>query len=567
MKMDWQRNAYIIGIFVLGFLLLLEWNQFSTEQKNEINQQQSVAVTTIPSNGIVSEETVAAQTDESTSDLPGVAPSTQNTVPVTESAPINDNRLIHVVTDSFDIQIDKFGGDIVKVALPKHKLRLGKEEAYTLLNRTNQSIYVAESGIIGNNATDKSSTKRPLFSSLQNEYVMEDGTDTLTVDLKYQQDGALITKRFTFTRSDYLIDVRYIIDNKASTDWKGGLYGQIRRDSKEPISTSDQGIGVSPFLGAATTTPDTNYKKLNFSDLADKTEKFTMSGGWVAMVQHYFVSAWIPNKDTDNQFLLRRLGNKDLYLMSFSTPQVTIPAGEQGELSASFYVGPKDVNRLEGIAEYLDLTIDFGWLWWIAKPLFQLLLNIDQFVGNWGWSIIILTLIIKTIFFYPSAISYRSMAKMRKLAPKMKSLKDSYGDDRQKMSQEMMKLYKTEKVNPMGGCLPILIQMPVFIALYWVLMEAVELRHAPFLLWISDLSVKDPYFILPIIMGATMFIQQQLNPTPPDPMQAKIMKWMPVAFTFMFLWFPAGLVLYWVTNNTLSIIQQYVITRRIEAEG
>ncbi len=254
-----------------------------------------------------------------------------------------------------------------------------------------------------------------------------------------------------------------------------------------------------------------------------------------------------------------------MYLLGFISPETLVQPGTQAEVSARFYVGPKNIDDLELIAENLDLTIDFGFLWWIAKPIFHLLDYIHDHIGNWGWSIIVLTIIIKAIFFYPSALSYRSMAKMRKLSPKMKALKERVGDDKQKMSQEMMKLYKKEKVNPMGGCLPILIQMPVFISLYWVLMESVQLRHAPFALWITDLSVMDPYFIFPLVMGATMFIQQQLNPTPPDPMQAKIMKWMPVAFTFMFLWFPVGLVIYWVTNNTLSIIQQYIITKKIEA--
>lgn len=562
MKMDWQRNAYILGIFVLGFLLLLEWNQFSIEQKIETSQQQTVAVTTIPEDSSIP-ETPTPQIGDS--ELPTVAPSEQNAIPSSANAPINSNRLISVTTDSFDLEIDKLGGDIVKITLLKHKLRLGEEEGYPLLSRTANTTYIAQSGLIGTNATD-TAEGRPLFSANQNNYTLEENETTLNIDLEYIQNGVVITKRYTFTRNDYLIDVNYLIDNKTSSPWQGGLYGQIKRDTHEPLATSDSGLGVNPYLGAATSEPENNYSKISFGDLDDGKQEFTKLGGWVAMVQHYFISAWIPNSDTENQFSLRKLGSRDLYLFGFSTPQISVQPGEQGTLSAGFYAGPKDVDRLEEISPYLDLTIDFGFLWWIAKPLFHLLLSINEYVGNWGWSIILLTLVVKTVFFYPSAISYRSMAKMRKLGPKMKSLKESYGDDRQKMSQEMMKLYKTEKVNPMGGCLPILIQMPVFISLYWVLMESVELRHAPFMLWITDLSVKDPFFILPIIMGATMFIQQQLNPTPPDPMQAKIMKWMPIGFTLMFLWFPVGLVIYWVTNNTLSIIQQYIITRRIEAE-
>lgn len=569
MKMDWQRTAYLSGIFVLGFLLLLEWNKFSEQQELVTQQQDNTVVTSNVTPQITNSSIIpTAQADNVDSELPTPAPSSQSDVPSVATAsqtPVSNQRLIHITTDVFDIQIDKHGGDIVQVALPKHKLRLGNETPYILLNQTTETTYIAQSGIIGANATD-TAAGRPLFTASASEYVLSENEDSLIVDLSFSQQDINITKRFTFTRSDYLINVSYIIDNQSSSIWQGNLYGQIKRDSSKPIATADSGFGVNPYLGAATSTPESNYEKITFDDLSEKKEEFITTGGWVALVQHYFVSAWVPNSESDNQYSFRKLGSKDLYLFGFSTPATVVNAGEQGTLSADFYVGPKDVYRLESISPYLDLTIDFGWLWWIAKPLFQFLLFIHGFIGNWGWSIIALTFVIKAVFFYPSAVSYRSMAKMRKLSPKMQRLKEMHGDDRQKMSQEMMKMYKTEKVNPMGGCLPILIQMPVFIALYWVLMESVELRHAPFMLWITDLSVKDPYFILPIIMGITMFIQQRLNPTPPDPMQAKIMQWMPVAFTFMFLWFPAGLVVYWVTNNTLSIIQQYLITRKIEAE-
>ena len=444
-------------------------------------------------------------------------------------------------------------------------MELGGEQGFTLLNQTAATTYIAQSGLVGPNATD-TADGRPLFTSAQSAYTLEDGQDTLNVDLNFVQNNVAITKRFSFTRGDYLIKLTYLVDNQSSETWKANLYGQIKRDSHRPPAAADSGFGVNPYYGAAITTEEDQYKKVSFGDLDDKSEKFSTQGGWVAMVQHYFTSAWVPNSDERNEFFLKKLGSKDMYLMGYISPQVTIAANSQGELTSQYYAGPKDIDRLEDIAEYLDLTIDFGWLWWVAKPLFIVLDFLHSYISNWGWSIIALTIIIKAIFFWPSAMSYRSMAKMRKVSPKMQAIKDRYGDDRQKMSQEMMKLYKTEKVNPMGGCLPILIQMPVFIALYWVLMESVEIRHAPFILWIKDLSVMDPYFVFPLIMGGTMFIQQQLNPTPPDPMQAKIMKWMPVGFTVLFLWFPAGLVVYWVTNNTLSIIQQYVITRKIEAE-
>ena len=273
----------------------------------------------------------------------------------------------------------------------------------------------------------------------------------------------------------------------------------------------------------------------------------------------------MPDQGQLNSYSLRKLGAKDLYTFGFTSPVVAIAPGDRGEIGAGFYVGPKDQHRLEKISPYLDLTVDYGWLWWIAKPIFALMTLIHDLVGNWGWTIILLTVVIKALFFKLSATSYRSMAKMRKLQPEMTRLRELYGDDRQKLSQEMMNFYKKEKVNPMGGCLPILIQMPVFIALYWVLFESVELRHAPWILWIQDLSIKDPYFVLPVLNGISMYITTLLQPEPPDPTQAKVMKIMPVAFSFLFAFFPAGLVLYWTVNSVLSILQQWVITRRIEA--
>ena len=365
-------------------------------------------------------------------------------------------------------------------------------------------------------------------------------------------------------KGSYLIDVQYHIDNNSAAAWQGAMYGQIKRDGYIPPNDM---IGMQPFVGAAITTDDSNYKKMSFGDIADEKMAASKTGGWVALVQHYFISAWIPDAAQQNQYTIKKMSSKDLYLLTFTSPVNTIAANDSGRFNAQFYVGPKIIKNLEAISPFLDLTIDFSWLWFIAKPLFYVLDFVHGLVGNWGIAIIILTMFVKLIFLYPSAMQYRSMAKMRKLQPKMMDLKEQYGDDRQKMSQELMKLYRTEKVNPLGGCLPILLQMPVFIALYWVLMESVELRQAPFMLWITDLSIKDPFFILPLLMGATMYIQFKLNPTPPDPMQAKVMQLMPIIFTVMFMLFPAGLVLYWTTNQTLSIIQQYLITKKIEEQG
>ena len=566
--MDWQKPAYMGGILVLSLAILFEWNQFKEDKALATASDDNSLVSTI--NGMGSKQNspnipIVPIIEES--DLPTAA--SESTLP-TDTAQISDNvtenmsDFVTIKTDSIEMVINRNGGDIVQAVLPRHKVKLNGEQGFTILDQTQTTTYIAQSGLIGVNGTD-TSNGRPLFSSANSSYELTSGSGSIDVDLTLNQNGVSIIKRFTFFENQNEINVTYLIDNQSDSNWQANLYGQIKRDSHKPIAAADSGVGVSPYVGAATTTNDDKYEKLTFSDLEEESKNFSIKGGWVAMVQHYFTSAWIPDEESINKIFLRKLKNQDMYLLGFVSPETLVRPGAQAEVSARFYVGPKNIDDLELIAENLDLTIDFGFLWWIAKPIFHLLDYIHDHIGNWGWSIIVLTIIIKAIFFYPSALSYRSMAKMRKLSPKLKALKERVGDDKQKMSQEMMKLYKKEKVNPMGGCLPILIQMPVFISLYWVLMESVELRHAPFALWITDLSVMDPYFIFPLVMGATMFIQQQLNPTPPDPMQAKIMKWMPVAFTFMFLWFPVGLVIYWVTNNTLSIIQQYIITKRIEA--
>ena len=321
-------------------------------------------------------------------------------------------------------------------------------------------------------------------------------------------------------------------------------------------------MGMQSFLGMALSSSEKPYEKYDFSDLKEDPINQVIQGGWVAFIQHYFLSAWIPSAEEEHTYQSRF--KNGLHLMGFISPVTKVDIGETKTIGASLYIGPKIIERLEQAAPKLDLTVDFGWLFFVAYPLFFLLDFLHSLVGNWGVAIILVTVVVKAIFFKLSAASYRSMANMRRVAPKLKSLKDQYGDDRQKMSGAMMELYKKEKINPLGGCLPILVQMPVFIALYWVILESVQLRHAPFMFWITDLSVKDAYFVLPILMGISMFIQMQLNPAPPDPMQAKIMKIMPVMMTVFFLWFPSGLVLYWLVNNILSISQQWVITRQIE---
>ena len=475
------------------------------------------------------------------------------------------------------------GGDIVRLALPEYPNHADTpDQPFVLLEQDSNRTYVAQSGLVGRNGTD-SSAGRPQWSASQDSFRLADGEKELNVDLALTQDnGVEIIKRYTFERGSYLVRVSHIVRNHSSEPWSGALYGQIKRDGSDDPGLSKQGFVPMPtYLGAAYWDSEKPYNKLDFDDMQEKPLDLSVTGGWLAMVQHYFVSAWVPEANQKNHYSSVYLKNRNQYLLRFVSPTAQVAPGEEKVLYAEFYAGPKQQDNLEAISPGLNMTVDYGWLWFISQPIFSLLvflqsgevsvfgmdIDIGAGVGNWGVAIILLTFIIKAIFFKLSATSYRSMAKMRKVAPEMQRIKEQNKNDKQKAQMETMKLFQREKINPLGGCLPMLVQMPVFIALYYVLLESVELRQAPFFLWINDLSVMDPYFVLPILMGASMFLQTRLNPTPADPMQAQVMKWMPVVFSVFMLWFPAGLVLYWLTNNLLSIAQQWVITRKIENEG
>ena len=559
--MDLQRSLLIGAIAVLSFMLLTEWVAF----KDEKTQAQEVQTTRLIANGDTQPaelpqltESTAAGTDE---DLPAVPQAeSASEVPVTSQS---SKRIVLVRTDSLQLAIDLQGGDIVELALPRHLEQIDNPDVpFVLLEQNDTRTYIAQSGLIGADGID--SKGRAVFTTTANSFEMAEGQDKLIVDLNWQDDSQVkVTKRFTFTRGDYLVQVDYLIENNSDARWQANLFGQIKRDSSPAPSSSSGGMGMQPFLGAAITQPDERFTKFDFEDMREEPFKAQLPGGWIAMLQHYFLSAWIPNAEQSHTYSTR-VTSSGFNIAGFTSPALTLDPGQSGQTGAQFYAGPKDQYRLQEISPYLDLVVDYGWLWWIAQPLFWLLTKMYALVGNWGMAIILLTVLVKAAFFKLSATSYRSMARMRKVQPKMMDIREQYADDKQKQSQAMMELYRKEKVNPMGGCLPILVQMPVFIALYWVLMESVELRHAPFALWIDDLSVMDPYFVLPILMGASMWFMQKLNPPPTDPMQAKIMQWLPIVFTFFFLWFPSGLVLYWVVNNLLSMAQQYVITKQIE---
>ena len=554
--MDIKRTILIVALAVVSYVMVLKWNQ-DYGQAALPTQNVAASSTTAPA----LPDTASGNNASNSADVPSANGDTSTP---TETPVAASKDLIHLKTDVLDIAIDPQGGDIAQLRLPLYPRRQDHPDVpFQLFDNGNERTYLAQSGLTGVDGPDARPAGRPVFSTDKKTYELAPGQDQLVVDLKFSENGINYIKRFTLKRGLYDVQVSYLIDNESGKPWTGNLFAQLKRDASSDPSSSTA-TGTATYLGAALWTSAEPYKKVSMKDIDKGQLKETVEGGWVAWLQHYFVTAWIPQKG-DNNVVQTRKDNQGNYIIGFTGPTLTVEPGKTAETSATLYAGPKSQGVLKELSPGLELTVDYGILWFIAQPIFWLLQHIHSIVGNWGWSIIFLTMLIKGLFFPLSAASYKSMARMRAVAPKLAALKEQHGDDRQKMSQAMMELYKKEKINPLGGCLPILVQMPVFLSLYWVLLESVEMRQAPFMLWITDLSIKDPFFILPIIMGATMFIQQRLNPTPPDPMQAKVMKMMPIIFTFFFLWFPAGLVLYWVVNNVLSISQQWYITRKIEA--
>ncbi len=565
------RYALLAGLLITAYLLILAWN---SDYGSAARPADAGAASADPLQDIEVPQGEVPASTAVTGPAVGLPPA-DDSVPeiVAGEVPIlttddphtvsQQEGLIRIRTDTLNVWLDR-RGDMVKVTLPKYPVSLDSPDVpLTLLDRTPSFLYVAQSGLAGPDGVDGRPEGRPNYRAERDLFEMRPGQDQLVVPLFFEDpDGMQVEKRFIFTRGDYKVRLEYHMTNPQQRPLRAAMYGQIRRSGGQPPDFSPPGMGMRPYAGAAFTTADSRYDKVSFSDLASGWES-RVQRGWVAMLQHYFLSAWIP--DSDEEHLYRGRQRADgTYLIEFIGPVVNISPGATEVLAASFYAGPKIQSRLAEIADNLNLTVDYGFLWWISVPLFKVLDFLHGLVGNWGFAIILLTLLVKLALYPLSAAAYRSMANMRRMAPEMKRLQERYSDDRQKLSKEMMDLYRKEKINPLGGCLPMLMQMPVFLALYWVLYESVELRHAPFMLWIHDLSAIDPYFVLPLLMGATMFLQMQLNPAPLDPMQAKIMKLMPVMFTVLFLFFPAGLVLYWLVNNVLSIAQQWWVMRQIE---
>lgn len=561
--MDIKRNLILVALAVVTYLMLLAWNEDYPADGggNDAGENAPLAIAEqIPD--IPAAETAASAVDD-LPDIPAAAPAATDAAPVVAAEPLAASRVITVTTPKQHITIDLVGGDIVEISLPDFPVSLDSpDEPFRLLRQDAGMTYVAQSGLIGRNGPDASAAGRPLYGTAATSYTVESGEES--VDLTYMTPaGVVITKQFIFNADDYLIRVQYLVENNGSQSWQANMYGQIKRDGSEDPSMSG-GFKLNTFLGAAIKTPDDPYVKYDFEDIEDGIDAVEITGGWIAFSQHYFLGSWIPDGTSLNNFTMRR-NNAGEYLLTFVNPTLVVAPGETASVAASFWAGPKDQYRLEEISPDLQLTIDYGVFYFIASPIFWLLTQINDAIGNYGFSILLLTLVIKIILYPLSAKSLKSMAKMRKLAPKINALKEQCGEDKQKFMQAQMELWKKEQVNPFGGCLPLLLQMPVFLGIYWVLNESVELRQASFILWYDDLSQMDPYFILPILMGAAMFVQQMITPMQTaDPAQAKMMKFMPLIFMVFFLWFPAGLVLYYTANSVLSILQQWIITKQVE---
>jgi len=555
-------NRRLILLLVFCFSLVMLWDAWQKYNQPKVAAQ-IAAVTTNANGSSVPVPSATQTTPANKTAVPALAPAPKATV----------GEVVSIKTDLFIADVSLQGGDLIGLELNNYKESNDKKKDFSLFETRHQ--YAAQSGLIGEGLPNHKTKFTVSAGSRELE------PDAKTIQLRLEApvvDGVKVAKVYTFTRGSYLIDVSYEIDNAGQKEIAAHAYYQLQRDMVAPEGESRM---VSTYTGPAVYTEQDKYQKIDFKDIEKGKAKFNekADNGWIAMVQHYFVSAWIPEEKQPREFYVRRLegGESPAITAGVIVPTPLIAPGTKASQSVSLYAGPQIQSMLDQLAkpvadggigaQGLPLVVDYGWLTIVAAPIFWCLELIHKLVGNWGWSIVLLTIAIKALFYPLSAASYKSMAKMRTITPRLTALRERYGDDKQKLNQEMMNLYKTEKINPLGGCLPILVQIPVFIALYWALLGAVEMRDAPWILWITDLSSPDPFYVLPAIMMATMLIQTKLNPTPPDPIQAKITMFMPFIFGGMFFFFPSGLVLYWVVNNTLSIAQQWQITRMVERGG
>ncbi|MFQ3251530.1 MAG: YidC/Oxa1 family membrane protein insertase [Glaciecola sp.] len=562
--MESQRSLLVIGLLLVSYLLWVEYQDAYGPKPVSAPVQQTTANQGVPSvgsgNGDVPASTsVTNASNNSAADVPVG----QSAVPQANAVDTQSERFITVKTDTLDISIDLLGGDVVRADLVKYPVTQGANDSYQLLKPDDARLHIAQSGLVGKSGPDANAKGRPLYSANKKSYKLEG--DILSVPLTWESaEGLKVTKTFVFRRKQHVIDVNFDVKNNTSAPATVQQFAQLKQ------TTADQ-PGGSMFMpiyrGGAYSTQEDKYEKFAFGDFEDDKLNVVTVGGWTGMIEHYFVTAWVPPQEQTNTITSRIFNNK-YAIIGYTGELTTVPVDGEATISSQLYMGPKTQSVLKAIAPGLDLTVDYGFLWMISQPLFSLLMWIQGIVINWGLAIICVTIVVKGAMYWLTKKQYESMAKMRNLQPKMAQLKERFGDDRQKMSQAMMEMYKKEKVNPMGGCFPLLLQMPIFLALYWVLLESVELRHADFIFWITDLSVADPYYVLPILTGASMFLLQRLQPmTITDPLQQKIMTYMPVAMSIFFFFFPAGLVLYWLVSNIITLVQAKIIYASMERRG
>ncbi|MBJ3816789.1 membrane protein insertase YidC [Shimwellia pseudoproteus] len=539
--MDSQRNLLIIALLFVSFMIWQAWEQDHAPQP----QAQQSTQTTTTSAGNAADQGVPAS---------------------------GQGKTITVKTDVLELTINTRGGDVEQALLLTYPQELRSNSPFELLETKPNFIYQAQSGLTGRDGPDNpASGPRPLYNTAQDTFTLADGQNELAIPLSYTDAaGNTFTKTFTLKRGEFAVNVDYSVKNTGAKPLELATFGQLKQTMTLPATrdTGSNNFALHTFRGAAYSTPDEKYEKYKFDKIADNENlNLSSKGGWVAMLQQYFATAWVPRNNGTNNFYTADLGN-GIGAIGYKSEPVLVQPGQTAQLGSTLWVGPEVQDKMAAVAPHLDLTVDYGWLWFISQPLFKLLKFIHSFLGNWGFSIIVITFIVRGIMYPLTKAQYTSMAKMRMLQPKIQAMRERLGEDKQRISQEMMAMYKAEKVNPLGGCFPLVIQMPIFLALYYMLMGSVELRHAPFALWIHDLSAQDPYYILPILMGITMFFIQKMSPTTvTDPMQQKIMTFMPVIFTVFFLWFPSGLVLYYIVSNLVTIIQQQLIYRGLEKRG
>ena len=532
--MEQQRNLLFILLLCAAMFLFWDWN---SDKANALKEAENAAVASLN------------QEINDKSDI---------------------SNTVTIKSDNLELTVNLKGGDVIDAKLLKIKQYQDKDDPFHLLMTNNKFLYQAQSGLAGKDGIDNQF--RPEFTAAQNEFLLKDGENTVVANLVYEKDGVTYTKKYSINKDSYVVNVSYDIQNNSEKDLNLCFYGQLKQTCDDSYLKNDTGFGMvaSAYRGTAYSTDDTRYEKATLDDINDDLKlNVATKNGWVAMIQHYFVSSWIGSGDGIGNVIYSSPAEKNTAaIIGIRTNNISIKAGENKTIGSKLWLGPKEQDALSQVAKNLDLTVDYGWLWFISIPLFKILNFIHSIVNNWGFAIILLTLVVRGVMFPLTKAQYTSMAKMRLLQPKLMEIKEKFKDDRQKIGAETMKLYKAEKVNPLGGCLPLLIQMPIFIALYWTLMESTELRQSSFILWITDLSVKDPYFVLPILYGVSMFLLQKMSPTPiTDPIQRKVFMAMPFIFTFMFCTFPAGLTLYWLISNCFTIFQQVIIFRSLEKRG